>query len=109
MVSRPVASAGGQQHRGRREVRVRRARPAALPAVVARGPAVERLRENRQPVGDDLDAQALGRVLDQQLVAARLGRRLKDAVGIVRQAFLRSENADERIDLVVVRLQIVVA
>ena len=97
-----------QQHRRRREVRVRRAAAAALAAVVARGPAVQRLREDRQAVRDARDVQLVGRLLDQQLVAARLRRRLEDAVGLVRDAFHRSEDPDEAIELVVVRLDLVV-
>ena len=54
------------------------------------------------------DLQLVGRLLDQQLVAARLRRRLKDAVGLVRQAFHRAEDADQAIELVVVRLDVVV-
>ena len=85
-----------------------RAAAAALAAVVARHPAVERLREDRQPAGDARDLQLVGGLLDEQLVAARLGRRQEDAVGIVRQALVAAEDADERVDPVVVRLHVLV-
>ena len=75
-----------QQHRRRGEIRVRRAAAAALPAVVAGRPAVQRLGQDRQPRRDAGDAQALGALLHHQLVAARLRRRLEDAVGLVGQA-----------------------
>ena len=101
-----------QQHGRRREVRVRRAPAAALAAVVALRAAVEGLREDRQPRRDARDVQPLGRLLDRQLVAARLRRRHEDAVRLVRQVALgrevRAEDADEPIELVVVRLQVVV-
>ena len=83
---------------------MRRAAAAALSAVVTRRPAVERLRQNRQPRRDARDAQLVGGLLDQQLVAARLRRRLEDAVRLVRNAFIRAEDADEAIELVVVGL-----
>ena len=97
-----------QEHGRRGEVRVRPAAAAALAAVVARGAPVVRLGQDRQPRRDDRDVQLLGRLLDQQLVAARPGRRQKNAVRLVRQVLLRAEDADQPIDLVVVRLQIVV-
>src|SRR5688572_15820410 len=81
---------------------------AALAAVVTRGAIVERLREDRETDRDAADVQALRCLLDQQLVAARLRRRLENAVWVVRQAFVRSEQADVAIDAVVVRLEIVV-
>src|SRR5438046_5394599 len=87
---------------------MRRAAAAALSAVVTRRPAVERLRQNRQPRRDARDAQLVGGLLDQQLVAARLRRRLEDAVRLVRNAFIRAEDTDEAIELVVVRLDVVV-
>ena len=55
------------------------------------------------------DVQLVGRLLDQQLVAARLRRRLEDAVRLVAQSFVAAEEADEVIDAVVVRLDVVVA
>ena len=61
---------GRQQHRGRGEVRVRRAAAPALAAVVAGGAAVERLREDRQPRRDAGDAQLVAGLLDQQLVGS---------------------------------------
>ena len=67
---------------------MRRAAAVALAAVVARRPAVERLREDRQRGGTQVMLQLVGRLLDQQLVAARLRRRQEDAVGIVRQPSL---------------------
>ena len=98
-----------QQHRRRREVRVRRAAASALAAVVTGRPIVQRLRQDREPDRNAPDVQALRGLLDQQLVAARLRRRLEDAVRIVGQPFIRSEQADVAIDAVVVRLEVVVA
>ena len=71
-------------------------------------PAVQRLGQDRETIGDAPNIQALGSFLDQQLVAARLRRRLENAVRIVRQPFIRSEEADVSIDAVVVRLEVVV-
>src|SRR5687768_2909929 len=73
------------------------------------GPAVQRLRENRETDRNAPDAETLRGLLDQQLVAARLRRRLEDAVRIVWQPFIRSEQADVAVDAVVVRLEVVVA
>src|SRR6266536_3484261 len=75
---------------------------------VAGGSAVERLRQDRQPVRDAGDLQLVGSLFDQQLVAARLRRRLKDSVRLVRDALHRAEDPDEAIELVVVRLDVVV-
>ena len=96
------------QHRRRGKIRVLRAASAALAAVVARHPSVQRLRQNRQPAGNARDLQLVGGLLDEQLVAARLGRRQEDTVGIVRQPLLAAENADERVDPVVERLHVLV-
>src|SRR4030095_7997420 len=81
---------------------------AALAAVMARRPAVQRLGQDREPDGNAPDVQALGGLLDQQLVATRLGRRLEDTVRIVGQSFVRSEEADVPVDAVVVGLEVVV-
>src|SRR5947207_3140100 len=87
-----------------------RAATATLAAVVARGTSVERPRENRQPRRDAGDVQLLRRFLDQELVAPRLRRRLEDAVGLVREVLqVLAEDADELIDLVVIRLQVLIA
>ena len=99
---------GRQQHRRRRKVGMRRAPASALSAVVARRPAVERLRENRQAIGDARDLQPVGGLLDQQFVAPRLRRRLKHTVGFVWNAFHRPEDPDQAIELVVIRLDVVV-
>ena len=85
-----------------------RAASAALAAVVARHPSVQRLGQNRQPAGNARDLQLVGGLLDEQLVAARLGRRQEHAVGIVRQSLLAAEDADERVDPVVERLHVLV-
>ena len=87
---------------------MRRAAAAALAAVMTGGATVQRLRQDREAIGDAADVQALGGFLDQQLVAARLRRRLENAVRIVRQSFIRSEEADVSVDAVVVRLEVVV-
>src|SRR3990170_1553886 len=87
---------------------MRRAGAPALAAVMTRRPAVERLRQDREADGNATDVQALRGLLDQQLVAARLRWRLEDAVRIVGQPLIRSEEADVAVDAVVVRLEIVV-
>ena len=96
------------EHRRGREIRVHRTTAAALAAIVARHPPVQRLRENRQPAGNAGDLQLVGGLLDEQLVAARLGRRQKDAVGIVRQPFLAAEDTDERVHSIVEGLHVLV-
>ena len=97
-----------QQYRGRREIGMRGTAAPALAAVMTRRPAVQRLRQDREPDRDAPDVQALRGLLDQQLVAARLRRRLEDAVRIVGQPFIRSEEADVSVDAVVVGLEVVV-
>ena len=96
------------QHRRRREIRVLRAASTTLAAVVARHPAVQRLRQDRQPAGNAGDLQLVGGLLDEQFIAPRPGRRQEDAVGIVRQSLLAAEDADERVDPVVERLHVFV-
>ena len=81
----------------------------ALPAVVAGRTPVQRTREDRQPLRNARDLEPVGRGLDEQLVAARARRRLKDAIGLVGQVLDRAEDPDELIDLVVIRLEVVVA
>ena len=98
-----------QQHRRRRKVRMRGAAAAALPAVVTGGAPIERPGQNRQPRRNAGDVESIARLLHHQLVAARTRRWKKDPVGFVRKVFNRAENADQSIELVVVRFQIVVA
>jgi len=52
--------------------------------------------------------QPIGRLLDEQLVAARAWRRLEHPVRLVREALLAAEDPDEPVDLVVVRCDVVV-
>ena len=87
---------------------MRRAATEALAAIVAGRTSIQRLRENRQPVGDAGDPELVRRLLDQELVAARLRRRHEDPVGIVGQPLGAAKNAHEPIQLIVVRLHIVV-
>ena len=60
-----------QQHRRRREIRVHRAAAAALSAVVACGPAIQRARQDRLPGRHAGDPEPIAGLLHQQLVAAR--------------------------------------
>ena len=76
---------------------------AAVAAVVAGGEAARRLRHVGAASGDDVDADALGRLLQQALGAARRRWRLQEAaagqrVGIV----VAAADADQLLDLVVV-------
>src|SRR5688572_28720030 len=72
------------------------------------GAAVQRLRQNREPDRDTPDVETLRCLLDEQLVAPRLRRRLKDPIRIIGQPFIRPEQPDVAIDAVVVGLEIVV-
>src|SRR5207249_4918466 len=92
-----------------REVRLHRTAAVALSAVVTGLPSIDRLRRDRQSRRDAGDAQLVGRLLDEQLVAAWLGRRLEDAVGMIAQPLVASEQTDQTIDAVVVRLHVLVA
>src|SRR6185436_13067078 len=65
--------------------------------------------ENRQPRCDAPDVEPRARLLDELLVAARSGGRLEDTVRVVRQALVRSEEANQRVEPIVVWLQIVIA
>src|SRR6185503_843342 len=82
---------------------------AALAAVVAGGPAVQRPRQNRQPGRDAGDIETFGGLLHHQLVAARLGRREEQAVGGVGDVLLAPKYAHERLELVVIGTDVVVA
>ena len=98
----PGGQGGCDQHVGRGEVRVHPAAAVALPAVVTGGPAVQGARENREPRRDTGDAQPVRRLLDQQLVAARLRRREEHSVRLVGEVFLAAEDPDQPVDLVVI-------
>src|SRR2546430_5627451 len=74
----------------------------ALAAVVARRPAVERSRQNREPGRNAGDVQLVRGLLDQQLVAARARRRLEYAVRLVGEILFAAEQADQPVDLVVI-------
>ncbi len=101
-----------EHDRHAREIRVRRAAAPTLSAVVARGAAVVRPRQDRETRRHDGNLQLVAGFLDQELVRARPRRRQEDAVRFVLQAGLgrvvRSEYADEAVELVVVRLHVVV-
>ena len=82
---------------------------SALAAIVARRAAVERLGQNRESRRHTGNVQPFGGLLDQQLIAARLRRRLKNAVRLVRHIRqVCTEDPDEPVDLVVVRFDVVV-
>src|SRR3972149_9525675 len=106
-VSRPVASAGGggggEGKGGGGEGGAGGASPAALAAVVAGGPSVQRLRQDRAPSGNAGDAELVAALLHQELPAAGRGRRHEDAIGLVLDALVAPVDPDEPVDLVVVR------
>ena len=94
------------QHIGRREIRVRLAAAAALPAVVTRHSAIVRLRDHREARGNAPDVEPVGRVLHHQLVAARRWRRQKIAARMVRQIVVVAEDSDQLVDAIVVGSEI---
>ena len=106
--SRPVASAGRDQHVGRGEIRIHRTPAAALAAVVAARAPVEGASQDRKPRGNAGDLQLIGSTLDQELIAAGPRWREEDAIGMVGKALGAAEQADQAIYLVVPRLEIVV-
>src|SRR5205814_8732986 len=57
---------------------------------------------------DARDVQPIGRLLDEQLVAARAGRWQKHPVRLVGEVFLAAEDPDQPIDLVVVGRDVLV-
>ena len=99
---------GIEEHAAGREVGADRAAPVALPAVVARRAAVDRLREDRHARRQHGDLQLLAGADDELLVAPRLGRRLELAVGLVGVAVARPEDAHEAVHAVVVRGNVLV-
>src|SRR5207237_4654738 len=62
-----------------------------------------------QPPGNAGNSQLVRRLVDEQLITARLRRRLKDAVRLVRQIFVAAEQPDQPVDAVVVRRDVAVA
>ncbi len=48
--------------------------------------------------GMQVTCELVGRLLDEELVAARLRRRLEVAVGMVSQPFVAAEDADQLVD-----------
>ncbi len=89
---------------------VRATQPAGV-AVLARAPARQRLRDVGDPRRDDPATPVKGVTQapgDQLLGAIELNRRLKLAVGQLRQAFGRTGNPGEPLDMVVPRCQILV-
>src|SRR5207247_2490787 len=63
----------GDQHVGGGEIRVDLAAAVTLAAVMTRGPAVQRARQDREPRGNARDAQLVRGLRDQQPVTARRG------------------------------------
>src|SRR5204863_8998235 len=76
---------------------------------MARQPAVDRTREDREARRNANNVELVARFLDHQFRAARLGWRQKDAVGRAGNVFFRSENADVAFHFVVVRREIFVS
>src|SRR5205085_12512006 len=67
-----------------------------------------RLGRHRQARRDTCDVQLVRGLLHEQLIAARLRRRLDESVWVVLQSFIGAVDADELIDAVVVWLHIAV-
>src|SRR5207237_7782188 len=84
------------------------ATPVALAAVVARRPAVERSRQDREPGRNAGDVQPVRGLLDQQLVAARPWRRQEHAVRLVGEGLLAAEDAGQPVGLVIVGRDVLV-
>src|SRR5260370_2749533 len=82
---------------------------AALAAIVARRASVERACNHREARRNANDVELVAGLLDHQFGATRFGRRQKDAVGGAGNIFFRSENADVRLHLVVIRCEIFVS
>ncbi len=91
-----------------REVGVGRAAAIALAAVVARRPAVRRLRDDGEAGGDAGDVQRLCGLHDEELVCAGARGRLEDPVRLIRKPLDAAEQADEAVQGVVVRLDLLV-
>src|SRR5207249_241238 len=100
---------GRQQNLAGAEIGSRDAAAAALATVVARQPAVDRAREDREARRNANDVELVASFLDHQFRAARLGWRQKDAVGRAGNIFFRSENADVAFHFVVIRREILVS
>src|SRR5579863_656623 len=81
----------------------------ALRAIVTSSSAIVRLSENSQPRGDACNVQLVAGLLDDSFGAAWLGRRQEDAVGGTGNILFAPEDADVRLDLVVVRSNVVVS
>src|SRR5207253_1363742 len=80
----------------------------ALTAVVAGGPAIERSRNHRAARGDAGDSELVAGLFHQQLVAPRCGGGLEKSIRVIAQALIRSVDADELVDPVVVGSDVVV-
>ncbi len=106
IVSRPVFCAGGIITWLELKFDALRATAPALRAVVARIATVERLGQNRQPRRNASNVQLVAGLLDERFGAARLRRRHENSVGRIGNILLRSEDADVRFNLVVVRAQV---
>src|SRR5437762_4878095 len=91
------------QYVGAGEIRLHAAAAVALAAIMTAGTPIQWLGEYREPRWDARHAQLIGRLLDEELVAARLRRRLKDAIRLVRQILMAAEEADQPVDPIVVR------
>ena len=96
-------------HVARGVVRRRLAAAAALPAVVARAAAVARNGRDGLAAGTARMPSLAHDALHEHVVRAQRGRRIEDAVGRAADPFLRAGDADERLGLVVVRREILVA
>ncbi len=93
---------------GRIEVRVDAARPSALRAIVASRASIQRARQDGEPRRNAGNIELVACGLDQTLVAARRGARLKLTVRRIFEALVRAKDADQTFGLVVVRRKIVV-
>ena len=85
-----------EDHRlARTECRSGFAAAAALPAVVARGTAIDRFRNHRLARRYHRNPELLRRSLHQHFMYARLGRRQKLSIGSSPQPFVRTRDTDE--------------
>src|SRR5690606_40116817 len=92
-----------------RKVRVGGATFTALRAVVASRATVEWPCEYRDPRGDTRNPHLFATFHHHQFMATWPRRWQEDSVGFVVYTFVRSEDPDQSIDLVIIRLNVIIA
>src|SRR5207237_1396817 len=80
----------------------------ALAAVVTGLSSIDCLGGDRQSRGNAGDAELVAGLLDEELVTARTRWRVKAAVRMIAQSFIRAEYADQLIDFIVIRAHILI-